>query len=447
MSAAFSSDPAVEHLRSGVAPDGSPSSSRPPFLLTMPTYGGTLAAVRSLGQRGIDVTVAGHERLAPAQWSRFATRRMSCPPASDTRRFLDWLLAFGDREPKHVLYASSDDLAFLFAANARDLGSRFYMYQPSVEDLVNVLDKKRLHDACAAAGLGRVPTWFPESDADVARIAREAFFPVILKTRTQVQRVHQNKGSVVHEPDELLPAYRRFLSTHRFRPGLEPYFGDVCQPMIQRYLPDAARHVYSVTGFVDRAGALWSARGARKVLQRTQPVGLGLCFEAATLEPELAASVVRLCRRVGHYGVFEVEFLLDGDDAMVIDLNPRFYGQMGFDAARGMPLALLTYYAAIGDAAALHDAIGHAADAARSAGGASIYTHRFVFELLLLVQRVSATMSPAEHRRWRQWYDENADRAADASADASDWAPGFVHAAAELSSSVNLLRRLFRARS
>ncbi len=440
MSAAFAHNPTVEHRHLGLAR----SAARPPFLLTMPTYGGTLAAVRSLGHRGIDVTVAGTERLAPAQWSRFATRRIACPPPNDSRRFLDWLLDFGDREPKHVLYASSDDLAFLFAANARDLSKRFHMYQPPVETLVNVLDKKRLHDACKSAGLGRVPTWFPESEPDVARVAREAFFPLILKTRTQVRRVHQNKGIVVDRPADLLPAYRRFLATHRFRPGLEPYFGDVCQPMIQRYLPEAAQHVYSVTGFVDRAGGLWSARGARKVLQRTRPVGLGLCFEAAPLDPELASAVVRLCRRVGHYGVFEVEFLMHDDEAMVIDLNPRFYGQMGFDEARGMPLALLTYYAAIGDTAALHDAIDRAAHAA---DGASIYTHRFVFELLLLVQRASATISPAEHQRWRRWYDDNAHRAADASADASDWAPGLMHAAAELSVGVNMIRRLFRARS
>jgi predicted ATP-grasp superfamily ATP-dependent carboligase len=418
----------------------------PPFLLTMPGYGGSLAAVRALGEGRVPITVAGDEWLAPARWSRYVTRRVGCPPASDANRFLEWLLAFGDREPKHVLYATSDDLAFLFAVHADRLSTRFWMYQPPVETLVEVLDKKRLLTACESVGLARVPTWFPETEADVVRIAREAPFPLLLKTRTQVRRVRQNKGIVVHRAEELVPAYRRFMAGHRFLSGLEDYFGDVSQPMVQRYVPDAAERVYSVTGFIDRTGSLSAARAAVKVLQRTRPVGLGLCFEAAPLDPRLAEAALRLCGRVGHYGVFEVEFLRDGDQALVIDLNPRFYGQMGFDAARGMPLALMTYYAAVGDADALHATVQQAAHAAHATPGATIYTHRFVFELLIRARRWSGSMSADEYRHWRRWYDDHRDGAADASADGRDWLPGVLHAAAEVRPAFNTLRRVLSRR-
>lgn len=415
-----------------------------PALLTMPTYGGTLAAVRSLGELGIRTTVVGHELLAPARWSRYTTRWLACPPWSEPQRFLDWLMDFGAREERHVLFTSSDDLAFLFAANASDLAQRFFLYQPPVETLVRVLDKKKLLAACEASGLDGPLAWFPETEADVVRIAREAVFPLLIKARTQVRRVHQNKGIVAESRDALVPAYRKFLHDHRYVSGLDAYFGNVTQPIIQQYFPNAGRKIYSITGFVDSSGELHAARAAIKVFQRTAPVGLGLCFETAPIDPTLLKGILRLCRMVGHFGVFEVEFIREGDRSLVIDMNPRFFGQMGFDAARGLPLAVLAYHAATGDMQALRERIDHAAQAP---GGAKIFTHRVVFELLLLAQRLSGSMSASERRRWRQWLDESRDHAADASADSRDWAPGVVHALAEAVPGLKMLRRIVEDKS
>lgn len=411
---------------------------RTPFLVLMPTYGGTLAAVRALGRQGIPVTVAGQEFLAPARWSRYATRWLTCPPVAEKDRLLEWLLAFGRRERPHVLYASSDDLAFLLSANLAALEPHFHLYQPPIATIVGILDKKKLLEACRAVGLDGVPTWFPEGEADIPRIARAATFPVLLKVRTQVRQLRQNKGIVVERASDLLPAYRRFLAEHPYRPGLEPFFGDVRQPMIQRYLPQAAQEVYSLTGFIDRSGALSAMRGAIKVFQRTRPVGLGLAFEAAPVDASLAARVIDLCRALGHFGVFEVEFLREGERSMVIDMNPRFYGQMGFETARGLPLPVAVYHAARGDTDALHASLNAAA---RSTGGATIYAHRFVFQALLAAQRVGGSMSGADYGRWRTWYRQNRNSAADASADQLDWKPAIVHAAAEFLPGVRMLYR------
>ena len=52
-----------------------------------------------------------------------------------------------------------------------------------------------------------------------------------------------------------------------------------------------------------------AARGAKKVLQRMPPVGIGVCFEAVPLDDILVEAIRRLCREVGYFGVFEIEFL------------------------------------------------------------------------------------------------------------------------------------------
>src|SRR5262245_8245916 len=275
----------------------------------MPSYGGTLAAVRCLGRLGVPVVVAGDELLASSRWSRHTTRFVRCPPASEPGRLLAWLLDFGRREPGHVLYPTSDDLAWVFAAHASELERHFFTYQPPLETIVRRPDKRSLYEACAAVDIPTVPSWFPADAAEVAAQLPDIAFPVLIKARTQVMRVQQTKGVVVHSRGELLGAYRAFVARDRYRPEAARHFDAATRPFLQRFHAGAAQAVWSVTGFIDRSGELFAARCAVKVMQRTRPVGLGLCFEARALPPELADFARRLCRFVGYCGVFEIEFL------------------------------------------------------------------------------------------------------------------------------------------
>src|ERR671932_2682 len=157
-------------------------TERPPALLTVASYYGTLAAARCLGRAGVPVTVADAEWLAPARWSRFVERRVTCPEVSTPERFIEWLLRFGEREPGHVLCPTSDDVAWLYSEYRDALSSSFRLYQPPSETLRLLLDKKELYAACEAVGLGVPVTYFPESEADVEVIGREAQFPLLIKS-------------------------------------------------------------------------------------------------------------------------------------------------------------------------------------------------------------------------------------------------------------------------
>ena len=412
-----------------------------PILLVMESYSGTLAAARCLGEHGISVTVAGQQLLAPTRWSRHTARWVRCPPVAQTREFLAWLLDFGRREPGHVLYPASDDLAWLLAANAAELEQHFLTYQPPLETMVRILDKKALQQACRSAGIETVPTWFPESEADVSDLAGRTPLPLLIKARTQVLRARQTKGTVVNVHDELLPSYRRFLKVDHYLPGIEAAFGDVTRPMLQAFCAQASQAVCSVTGFIDRSGELFVARASVKVLQRTHPVGLGVCFEAVPLDRALADAVARLCRSTGYFGIFEVEFLHEGGRWMAIDFNPRFYGQMGFEAQRGLPLALFAWLGASGNESELRERVAMAARA--SDGPASIYCHRFVFELLVLVLWLTGRMPTSEWNRWKAWYARHRAGAVDASADARDWLPGLVHSTSEFLAGMRALPKVF----
>lgn len=405
---------------------------RAPILLTMADYYGTLAAARCLGRRGIPITMAESKVLAPARWSRYVTRRVECPPVGDTDAFMEWLQRFGEREPGHVLYPTSDDMAWLFAMNRKTLSRHFRMYQPPVEVIYGLLNKKRLHDACQEVGIDTPRTWFPEGEEGLGKVTAEASFPVLLKPQTQILFESHVKGSQVERPEDLVPRYREFLTRNRYGRKLLELDPRADRPMVQAFYTEAAQNIYSLSGFVDGTGELFVVRAAVKVLQRPRKLGIGLCFEEAPVDVALAEKLRTLCKKLGYFGTFEVEFIRAGGKQLMIDFNPRFFSQMGFDIARGMPLPLFVYEAASGDEASLASVVREALE--WSASGQHVYCHRGILELLLRAQGLSGRLSKSEVRYWREWYASHRERAVDAVMDRRDWLPVVVDVAMHLTS-------------
>jgi D-aspartate ligase len=414
-----------------------------PALLTMAGYGGTLAAVRCLGRSGIPVTVASVTPGQPAAWSRWTTRRVGCPPSADPEPFMDWLLRFGEREPGHVLYPTSDDLAYLFARRGAELQSSFLAYQPSLPTLLALLDKKSLLSAATRAGIESPATWFPEDDPALERVAREARFPLLIKPRTQVLWPTLHKGTRVDRPQDLVHAYHAYMRTKRHSPALLAERPDLARPMLQQYHPEAEEHIESLAGFIDASGEIFVARGATKVLQQPRRVGIGVCFEDAPLDPTAAGAVAALCRDAGYFGVFEAEFIRSRDRLLLIDFNPRYYNQMAFEIARGLPLPLLVHAAACGDVAGLRSAALEAQAVQR--GGARAYCHRFALAMIVGAQRLSGRMGAGDARRWRTWYGRNHRHAIDAAFDGEDLIPGLLATGRELSRAIRRPRAFFRS--
>ncbi|HET6983410.1 MAG TPA: carbamoyl-phosphate synthase [Myxococcaceae bacterium] len=399
----------------------------------MPTYGGTLAAVRALGRDGVRVTVAGNEWLAPARWSRHADRVVRCPAPRDPA-FLEWLLRFGEREPGHLLHPTSDDLAWILARNEAALSRHFLLFQPPVSTVVSLLDKRRLHQACTDVGVPTLPTWFPGSPEEVERLAPSLPFPLVLKPRTQVFLASWSHGRAVDDARALVAAYRDCLVRDRYLPGPERDFGPLEGPILQAYHP--AEHVYSLAGFIDRGGELLGMRASRKIIQRPRGLGVGLLFEDAPLDPSVAEGLVRLCRRTGYFGVFEAEFVQVADRYHLIDFNPRYYGQMQFEISRGLPLPLLVHRAAMGDTAGL---------ARLAASGGAPHQRGMTFSFDFGLRMVSAMRGVLGRATDRDSGRPSGTARIDASADPEDPGPGWVHAMADVVAAVRHPRAFYRA--
>jgi predicted ATP-grasp superfamily ATP-dependent carboligase len=347
----------------------------------------------------------------------------------DANRFLDWLCDLGTRQPGIVIYPTSDDAAFLYASRARDLSRNFRMYQPGVDAIERVLDKKKLYGAARAIGLDTPDTWFPETDEDVARVAREARFPVLVKSRTQVLSRTHTKGIIVTDRSRLVSKYRKFVDRSRYGRLLLDRIPDAHQAMIQQYIPGAAQHIYMLSAFLDRPGALFAARASAKVLQRPRSLGVGLCFETTPLLPALADGARRLARDAGYFGLFSAEFIEHEGRHLLIDFNPRFYNQLAFDVVRGMSTPEMVYAAATGDGGQLADLVRSAARAEREAG---VFCNRFGMDFMLFAQRASGALSVADWRRWQAWREQRRAFVVDPTTSADDPLPGWVDATTQI---------------
>lgn len=396
-------------------------------LLLGANYYGTLAAARAYGAEGLDVAMADDDRAAIGLYSRFVTQRSLCPNLSDTEQFLSWLREFGRKAPgKWVLSPTNDHLAWLLAVHREELAPLFHLHHPGEETIFNLLDKHRLQSAADAVGLEMPQTRVAEKPEALEEVAHTMAFPLLLKPRTQVFLRSGLKGVLVNSPEELAEKaeeFRRFVVYDRV---LEERHPEVRSPLVQEYLPAAETSVFSVSGFRSREGDL-VARGAMKVLQRPRKLGIGLCFEGRALDPGLVDKLGALCAKVGYFGTFEAEFIVSGARRLLIDFNPRFYSQMGFDHARGLNHALLAWNGAMGRDQEVARLLREAR--AWEPRGDEAYCHRTMLELVLGLQGTSGQMSHEQVHHWRDWLAQHRGHLVDAVWSARDPLPSVVDSA------------------
>jgi D-aspartate ligase len=410
-------------------------------LLASASFGGTIAAVRHLAKSNVDVGVLSSQRLDAAAWSRHAARVYSAPPESKVQSFLERLVAIGATDQGKILLPTSDETAWMYTENAALLARDFCLYQPSTATMQRILEKKLLADAAINAGLTVLPSWNPRNIDDVAKLSPDLPYPILIKPRTHVHRLRSDKGVVAYSGTELLSKYQRFVDRERVRAADNSLFADSHLPILQQFVRVGNEGIHSVTGFIDRTGELFVTRSATKVLQRSRPMGVGLCFESLPPAPALSDAVRRLCRELEYFGIFEVEFVMFDGCWAVIDFNPRLFNQIGMDIRRGMPLPFLACLGAVGDTTSLREAVGKAQVQDNEQ---IVFCDKSALRAFLFAQTITRRMSHKDRRHWRAWLKKHAADTVDYAADGSDPIPWIIHSLAQIYLGVKALPRFMR---
>lgn len=292
----------------------------------------TLAAVRSLGRRGVFVTAGERTRLAPALFSRYCRRRFVHPSAA---RHPEAFLAALERELQAARY---DVVLPMELATQLLLTEHRRRMEPGVRIPFSDADRTlRVHDKGFLTAFARdhgvecPATFFPEGPEDAAALAGALPYPVLVKPR------HSSGGRGIRRVERRADFVGAYAMVHATFPA----------PIVQECLPSggAALGVAALMNFASEPRASFVYRRLREYPASGGPSTL----RESIWDPDLRATTERLLSLLGWVGVAMAEFKVDPRDGRpkLLEVNPRFWGSLHHAILCGVDFPWLLFRMAV----------------------------------------------------------------------------------------------------
>jgi predicted ATP-grasp superfamily ATP-dependent carboligase len=291
----------------------------------------TLAVVRSLGRKGIRVTVGESTRIATSFLSKYCSQRVIYPsPISNPEGFLHRLrreVATGYR----AIFPMEEE-TLLLVARHRDLFERLvFLPIGQYEKIQFVRDKERLLKFAMGKGIPCPRTSFFKTPDEVKTSRLE--LPAVIKPRI-------SSGAFgiryVSEAKELLSTY---LEVHQKYP----------RPLVQERIPWGGDSL-GVSALFDEDSKVKAAFVHRRL--REYPISGGpSTLRESVSHPQVLELGLSLLKALDWIGVAMVEFKVDPRDntAKLMEVNPRFWGSLQLAIFSGVDFPYLIYRMAKGE--------------------------------------------------------------------------------------------------
>ena len=292
----------------------------------------SVVVCQSLGRRGVDVTIGSTTRLSPAFFSRFCREQMVYPsPVTQPEQFVSALLRYLARN-RHDVLLPTDDATLALISRYRDAFERVtHVPIPQPRQLAYGLDKARMMLLAERLGIPHPRTGFVQNAEEARAFAEQLNRPVLIKPRSS------SGGRGIAYPEPGAAVGDAWSAAH----ALHPY------PVVQELIPDGPR--YDVCVVVDRQGEAVASFVQKEL--RHFPVRDGMStLQESVWRPDLVERTLTLLRAIGWYGLAEVEYMEHPEtgEALLLELNPRFWASVRLAVACGVDFPYLLYQVARG---------------------------------------------------------------------------------------------------
>ncbi|MCK4660018.1 MAG: ATP-grasp domain-containing protein [Phycisphaerae bacterium] len=306
------------------------------------TYGrgwNSLAIVRSLGQRGIEVFCGEESPFAPCFFSKYCRGHFQYPsPSGEPEAFVDFMaekvkeLAPDDNEPYVLMPVHKE--TFVLAEHRERFEPTVKLPVTTIENIRLTDDKGRLATLAQERGL-RIPrTWQFNEIGELYRQVPELPMPVFVKVRKAAAGVGLRK---VETPEELVATFREFVEG--FGLTAAEY------PLVQEFV---AGDDYCVTALFDQ-GRRVASMTYRNIRAFPRGTGAGALRETVH-HSEAEEAAVKLLAPLRWHGIAQVDFRIpEGGPPYLIEVNPRFFGGLPQSIAANVDYPYLLYQVAIGE--------------------------------------------------------------------------------------------------
>ena len=308
-----------------------------PVLVLGAAEHGSLGIIRTLGRTGVPVFAVDGTPRGPASYSRYCIHTFSWDLVHNTEEAtVKKLCEIGRWFSRPVILIPTWDEIVLLVERNQDELRRYFIFPKMPLGLIATLSNKfEMSSNAERLGVPAPRTEFLQSEADVARLSRAAWFPCVIKRNCGNERNGTPKARVVHNAQQLEEAYRVMRE-----PGMPNL-------IVQELLSSEDAWVFA--GYFDGSSRCLAGYTGRKLRQTPAHLGmmsLGVCMENS----EIQDYARRLLSAVGYTGMVDIDFCRDPRDGKykILDVNPRvgasfrlFVDSNGLDVIRVMYLDTL----------------------------------------------------------------------------------------------------------
>jgi len=295
----------------------------------------SLAIVRSLGKRGIDVTVGESVGFCSASLSKYCKNHIRYPaPERDLKSFIEALLAEVKRRQYEVVYPVAGETTLPIAMYKDKLTPYVKVPLPDYEIIKKADDKAETLQIAKRLGIPCPRTYFVDSLKQVEKIVKQAHFPLVIKPRHKLRWSNDRltltkvtKENYVFSRGELRTKYQKIHRRSSF-------------PLIQEYIPGQG---YGFAALFDRGEP--KAVFMHKRLREFPVTGGASTLRESIYCEEMRQLGEKLLRAMNWHGVAMVEFKLDERDHKfkLMEINGRWWGSLPLAIASGVDFPYLLH--------------------------------------------------------------------------------------------------------
>ncbi|MEX2475907.1 ATP-grasp domain-containing protein [Marinobacter sp.] len=298
----------------------------------------SLAAVRSLGSKGLWVAAGESSPCSLAGTSRFCAERLHYPdPFSSPRKFFEDILQIIDRLSITFLLPITEATTYIVLAYRSELPGHVILPFPDTQAVEQLANKNELF---ALAQRLDVPV--PESvqcrgiEEGLLALTKLTQFPVVLKPY---------KSRILTD-STVLPTQVVIAGTREEAElALEQHAFFEFPYTIQSFIDGTGQGIFAL--FDHGKSICYFAH--RRLREKPPGGGVSVLSESAPVNEQLKASAARLLHAVQWHGVAMVEFRVAEDGVgYLMEVNPRFWGSLQLAIDSGVDFPWLLYLVSTG---------------------------------------------------------------------------------------------------
>ncbi|UCD63467.1 MAG: ATP-grasp domain-containing protein [Candidatus Zixiibacteriota bacterium] len=288
-----------------------------------------LAAVRSLGSRGITVTVAEDHLPCLASSSKYGAGGIKyASPQTQPEEFVDDLRRILRDDSYDLLIPMTDVTSYLIADHYEELSKHTTIGMPPPEAFRAASDKGEMIRLADSLGIPLPQTHFPKSLDELADLAAGLDYPVVLKPPRSRYLVGSQwvstKVDYAGSAEELLNKVKSGAASGALPVIQERILGPGCGAFL-----------------LFQQGQEKVIFFHRRIREKPPSGGVSVLREAIPVDTAMKEHAVKLLKALNWHGVAMVEFKQDPRDNQykLMEINARFWGslQLAIDAGIDFP--------------------------------------------------------------------------------------------------------------